>query len=210
MAKKQNIEVERAYTASSVEESERTYDDWAAAYESDIFSYGSRFPFVAAAIFTRFVKPGEGPILDAGCGTGLQIEPIWLAGYRDIVGIDLSDGMLDVARRKGIYRDLYKMTLGERLDFDDGEFANTITVGTITPGHAPPHSFEELIRVTRKSGRVIVNMRTDSDVDPAYPEALKNYEKANLWFRIFSSEEYATMPFGEPEVRTTVFVYEIL
>ena len=97
-----------------------------------------------------------------------------------------------------MYRDLHKMTLGERLDFDDGAFANTITVGTITPGHAPPHSFEELIRVTRKSGRIIVNLRTDNDVDPAYPAALKKYERDSLWTRIFSSEEYAAMPFGEP------------
>lgn len=210
MATKQNVLVEKVYTAGSAKESEWAYDEWAKTYEADMFSYGSRFPFVAASIFTRFVKPDEGPILDAGCGTGLQIEPIWLAGYRDIVGIDLSDGMLVAARRKGMYRDLHKMTLGERLDFDDGAFANTITVGTITPGHAPPHSFEELIRVTRKSGRIIVNMRTDNDVDPAYPAALKKYERDSLWTRIFSSEEYAAMPFGEPEVRTTVFVYEIL
>ena len=209
MAEKKNPQVERVYAARTTKESEDAYDDWAAAYESDIFSYGSRFPFVAASVFTRFVKPGEGPILDAGCGTGLQIEPIALAGYDHIVGIDLSEGMLAVARRKGFYSELRKMTLGERLNFDDNAFANTITTGTITPGHAPPHAFEELIRVTRPSGRIIVSLRTDDDVDPAYPEALVNYETSQLWKRVFESEEFAAMPFGEPEVRTTVFVFEV-
>lgn len=210
MTKKQNPQVERVYTATTTKESEEAYDDWAASYEADIFSYGSRFPFVSAAVFTRFVKVGEGPILDAGCGTGLQIEPIVLAGYGDITGIDLSEVMLDIARSKRMYRELHKMTLGQHLDFEDGAFANTITVGAITPGHAPPHSFEELIRVTRASGRIVINLRTDDDVDPAYPAALEEYENKSLWRQIFRSEEYAAMPFGESEVRTTVFVYDVL
>ena len=209
MATKSSNQVEKVYAATTVEESEKAYDGWANAYESDIFKYESRFPFVPAAVFTRFVKPGEGKILDAGCGTGLQIEPIFLAGYDAITGIDLSEGMLAIAKRKNMYSELYQMTLGERLNFDDDEFANTITVGTITPGHAPPHSFEELIRVTKKGGRIIVNLRSDKNVDPSYPAALKKYEDEAKWQQIFKSAKYMAMPLDPTQVLTTVYVFQV-
>ena len=210
MSKKHHEIIENVYGATSLEESEKAYDHWARQYEHDVLSWGARFPFVAAAVFTRFVEPGEGPILDAGCGTGLQSELLALAGYDGIVGIDMSEGMLDVAREKGIYSDLHQMILGQRLDFDDNAFANSITVGTITPGHAPAHSFEEIIRVTRKRGKIIVNLRTDDDVDPAYPAALAQYESAGMWKKTYESAEYSAMPTGEPGILTTVYVYEVL
>lgn len=210
MAEKRNEIIERVYSAASTEEIQQAYNAWAARYEADIFRYAARFPFVPAAVFTRFVKPGEGPTLDAGCGTGLQIEPIALAGYAPITGIDLSEEMLGVARSKGFYSMLRKMDLGKRLDFQDGEFANAITVGTITPGHAPPGAFRELIRVVRRGGKVVLNLRTDDEVDPACSRALCENEHRGLWKKRFESRPYAAMPVGEPEVLTTVFVYEVL
>lgn len=210
VAEKHNPQVEKVYSASSVTESQQAYDDWSNSYEADIFKFESRFPFIPAAVFTRFVKPGDGVILDAGCGTGLHIEPIYLAGYRPIVGIDLSEGMLSIAKEKNIYSELHRMTLGNRLDFEDNRFANTITVGTITPGHAPAHSYEELIRVTKTGGLIVVNLRSDDEVDPDYPAALKKYEDEARWQLIFESAQYPAMPAGEPDVLTTVYVYKVL
>ena len=122
----------------------------------------------------------------------------------------MSEGMLSVARLKGIYSRLYPMKLGQKLDFADDAFANAITSGTITPGHAPPHSFIEIIRVTRSHGKIIVNMRTDDGVDSAYPLALREYEKSGLWKKTYESKEYPAMLTGEPEILTTAYVYEVL
>ncbi len=201
--------LDTVYSATTADESRGAYDEWANDYEADLFAYGQRFPWIAAAVFTRFVGPEEGPILDAGCGTGLQIEPIALMGYRPITGIDLSEGMLKVAAKKSLYAELKPMTLGEPLAFPDNHFSNTITCGAITPGHAPPHSFAELIRVTRSRGKIVVCMRTDTDVDPAYPDALEHYAAEGRWHGIFQSKEFAAMPLGEPSVRTTIFVFEV-
>lgn len=202
--------IQDVYNTRSNQESAQAYDRWAQQYEKDVLSWGARFPFVAAAIFARFVGAEQGPILDAGCGTGLQGELLYLSGYTDIAGIDMSEGMLDVARAKKIYAKLYPMTLGQKLNFEDDAFANAITTGAITPGHAPPHSFLEIIRVTRKHGKIIVNIRTDPDVDPAYPAALVEYENIRLWKKIYESEEYPAMPAGEPGILTTAYVYEVL
>ena len=210
MTEIRNPQVDRAYGAKTQEQSEEAYDDWAEQYEADLFSYGFRVPIVATTVWSRFITPKGGPILDAGCGTGLQAEPLHLAGYKPIIGIDLSNGMLNVAKKKNIYSELHRMALGEKLSFDDNSFANTISIGTITPGHAPPHSFDELIRVTRKDGLIVFSLRVDDGQDPAYPATIAEYERANRWKMIYQTDSFVAMPLGEPDVSCRVYVYRII
>ena len=122
---------------------------------------GYRIPAVIAAVVPRFIPANTAPILDAGCGGGIQAEPLAMLGYGPFTGIDLSEGMLEVARAKNLYRELRQMTLGEKLDFPDDKFAAIISSGTITPHHALPKSFEELIGIARRGGPIIFNVRDD-------------------------------------------------
>jgi SAM-dependent methyltransferase len=105
-----------------------------------------------AACVLRHIPFGTGPILDAGCGTGLQVEPLHLLGWRGFTGVDLSTEMMEVARSKGLYDDLQQVELGTTLPFETDHFAATFCVGTMTPGHAPIETLDELIRVTRPAG----------------------------------------------------------
>ena len=209
MTEIQNPKLEKVYGAKTREQSRDAYDEWSKTYDADLFSYGYRVAVVAATVWARFVELNAGPILDAGCGTGLQSEPLKLAGYEPITGIDLSPGMLDIARQKNIYSELYQMTLGEPLEFADDSFANTMSIGAITPGHAPPDSFDELIRVTRKDGLIIFGMRVDELQDPAYLTTMAGYERDGRWTRTFETDGFVSMPLGEPDVINKVFVYKI-
>lgn len=202
-------QLDKVYNATTPEQTRSAYDDWAQTYEADVFAYGYRATVVAAAVWARFVKLDEGPILDAGCGTGLQAEPLSLAGYGPISGIDLSEGMLDIARQKNIYAELRRMALGETLAFADEAFANTIAVGSITPGHAPPNTFDELIRVTGKGGLIVFSLRVDDAQDPAYPAAIAEHEKAKHWTKVFETKPFPTIPLSEPDVRNKIFVYRV-
>ncbi|MGE3349742.1 MAG: tetratricopeptide repeat protein [Ramlibacter sp.] len=49
--------------------------------------------------------PGARDILDLGCGTGL-CAPLLQPLARSLVGVDLSPGMLEAARRRGLYTEL--------------------------------------------------------------------------------------------------------
>jgi ubiquinone/menaquinone biosynthesis C-methylase UbiE len=202
-----NPQIEKVYGASTLQQSRAAYDEWAQTYDADMFAYGYRAALVAATIWARFVKPEGGPILDAGCGTGLQAEPLKLAGYGPISGIDQSGGMLEIARQKNIYAELHQMALGERLSFDDNSFADVLSIGTITPGHAPPNSFDELIRVTGQGGLLVFSLRADDDQVPDYLSAMAAHEKANRWARVFETKPFASMPLGEPEVFHKICVY---
>lgn len=201
--------VSKSYTASTVDEQQSAYDEWAEEYEQDLCAMGYRIPAVIASVFTRFVPLDASPILDAGCGGGIQAEPLAMLGFRPITGIDLSEGMLEVARRKGFYSELRQMTLGESLDFPDDTFAAVLSAGTITPGHAPAHSFDELIRVARPEATVIFSLRDDSRQQPEYPATLERLEAAGAWSSVFLTDSFHSMPYGEPEVTHRIHVYRV-
>ncbi len=210
MTSEEPTNVARSYAAETPAQQEAAYDSWADSYERELCAMGYRLPAVAAAVFTRFVPVGKAPILDAGCGGGIQAEALALLGYGPLTGIDFSAGMLAVARAKGLYAALHRMALGERLDFADDAFAATLSVGTITPKHAPPESFHELLRVTRPGGRIVFSLRDDREQDPAYPGAVRAHSEAGRWREVFSTDGFASMPYGEPEVTHRIHVYEVI
>lgn len=203
--------VTQSYQARSLAEQEAEYDAWAARYEQDLCKMGYRLPAMAAAAFTAYVPRDAGPILDAGCGGGIQAEALALLGYGPIDGVDFSEGMLAMARTKGIYRSLRRMTMGERLDFADDAFAATLSIGAITPQHAPPSSFDELIRVTRRGGMVVFSLRDDPQQDPAYPASVAAHEAVGAWRSVFATPPgVSAMPYGAQEITHRVHVFEVL
>ena len=203
-------DVSKSYHAESVEEQQEAYDSWATQYEADLCAMGYRIPAMIAAVFVQHVPPGTSPVLDAGCGGGIQAEPLAMLGYKPIVGIDLSDGMLEVARSKKIYAELKQATLGEALGFPDNYFGAIISSGTITPKHAPPHSFEELIRVAKSGAPIVFSMRDDPLQDPEYPAMLSKLENEGKWESIFKGVSFHSMPYGEPEITHRIHVYKVL
>ena len=79
-------------------------------------------------------------------------EELARLGFTHVTALDMSPGMLTVANRKSVYEDLVVGELGKPLAFETGRFAGTTCIGTLTFGHAPPESLDELVRVTRPGG----------------------------------------------------------
>ncbi|MCP5083436.1 MAG: class I SAM-dependent methyltransferase [Alphaproteobacteria bacterium] len=201
--------VGKSYAAETLDQQEAAYDDWASKYEADLCAFGHRNPAVVPTVFAGHVALDTAPILDAGCGGGIQAEPLALLGYGPIVGIDFSAGMLDVARGKGIYAELRQMTLGEHLDFPDDHFGAVLSSGCITPKHAPAHSFDELIRITKPGAVIIFSLRDDPAQEPEYPAALARLEQTGAWTPVFATPSFQSMPYGEPDVTHAVHVYRV-
>ena len=76
------------------------YNDWAPSYDADHQDFGGTLLTHFVGMFCRHVPRDVTPILDAGAGTGRLGETLSLHGYGGIVCIDLSQGMLDVAKAK--------------------------------------------------------------------------------------------------------------
>ena len=51
--------------------------------------------------------------------------------------------------------------------------AAALCSGVITPGHAPAHSFDELIRVAPHGARIVFSLRSDENQMPEYSAAVQ-------------------------------------
>jgi SAM-dependent methyltransferase len=157
----------------------------------------------------RYIPPDNGPILDAGAGTGILGEKLALMGYKDLVGIDLSQDMLEVARKKGIHKSLRRMVLGKPLDFSDNSFATTVSMGVFTQGHAPPESFDELIRITQPGGYIIFSVRDDVYLNRGFKEKQDSLEKEGRWELVEKTEPFQAVPLEDSAIHNCIFVYRV-
>lgn len=75
------------------------YEDFAAVYDTfmDDTPYGEWHRFVTDALKDAGIE--KGLLLDLGCGTGTMAEFLAADGY-DMIGVDLSDRMLNIAMEK--------------------------------------------------------------------------------------------------------------
>lgn len=199
-----------ATNAKSSQELADIYDNWADDYERRILSYGYSTPAVAAGFFGRYVKPEDGMVLDAGAGSGLMGEVLEPLGYRDLVGIDISREMLELARRKGVYKDLLQMELGGRLEFPDDAFGALVSTGVFAAGHAPPESFDDLIRVTRPGGHAVFGVRTDVYLEGGFKEKQDALEKDGRWQLLEATDPFSHLRFEDPELKVRIFAYRVL
>ena len=118
-----------------------------------------RHPSIGAALLARHLPRGAGPVLDAGAGTGLLGDWLRILGYGPLEGLDISQGMLAVARGKGVYAALHCAALGEALPFADGHFAGIISTGVFTTGHVGAEALPELRRICRCGGVIVLTVK---------------------------------------------------
>jgi SAM-dependent methyltransferase len=117
--------VQWVYAAKSLDELSTKYDEWAVDYDADLErDFGWRGHVAAVDIFLKSVTT-DSRVMDVGVGTGLA-------------GFDLSEGMLEQARKRGIYRDLRVGILGEPLNYPTGAYDAAIATGVFTVAMRPP------------------------------------------------------------------------
>jgi len=195
------------YSARNNRELASHYDEWAEDYEDDMLSLGYAIPAVAAGFVGRYV-PFGGTVLDAGAGTGLFGSILRVLGYEDLVGIDISERMLEKAGEKEAYRGLHRMVLGEPLGFDTSSFSAAVSVGVFTTNHAPPEALDELVRVVEPEGWVIFSVREDVYLEEGFEEKQASLEEEGRWRRVTMSEAFQPFPAGNTSHMTRLFVYK--
>ena len=205
----QNDRVRWVYSSQNEQELEDRYDQWAEEYDADLESdFGWISPQRTSEYVDKHVAK-EGSILDAGAGTGLVGECLHEMGFRNMTAMDLSQGMLEVARRKNIYQALDQMTMGEILEYETDQFDASVIVGVFTQGHAPAGSIDELVRVVKSGGHIVFSLRTDTYLENGFKDKMDSLESAGLWKLVEVSDAYHPLPKGEPEVMHQVWVFQV-
>ena len=201
--------VQWVYAAENNEQLVDRYDQWAEDYDSDLKNvFDWRSPELSAEFLAKYVSR-ESRILDAGAGTGLVGQALASLGYENLEAMDMSSGMLDQARKKGVYKDLHQMVMGDTLAFATGAFDTVIAVGVLTLGHAPASSLDELARITKAGGYVIFALRTDLYENGQFKEKQDGLAAEGRWQLVEASEEFQPLPKREPEVMHQVWVYQV-
>ena len=201
--------VQWIYSSRNNQELAERYDQWAKDYDRDLEQdFEWLGPQRASEIFAKYV-PETSRILDAGAGTGLVGQLLWEHGYRQIVAMDLSSGMLEEAHKKKVYQEFHQMVMGGPLDFDTASFDAVVSVGVLTVGHAPASSLDELARITRPGGYVVFSLRPDVYETAGFKEKQAALESEGIWRLIEESEKFKPLPKGEPEVYHQVWVYQV-
>jgi SAM-dependent methyltransferase len=202
--------VQWIYSSRDNKELAERYDQWARDYDEDLEEgFGWRGPQRAVDFLVRYVSR-EAKILDAGAGTGLVGELLAKQGYNNMVAMDLSQGMLEEARKKNVYREFHQMVMGEPLEYPTDSLDAIISVGVLTVGHAPASSLDELVRITKPGGYVVYSLRPDVYRDSGFKEKQSSLESAGKWRLVEVSEEFQPLPKGEPDVYHQVWVYQVI
>ncbi|MGB2813661.1 MAG: class I SAM-dependent methyltransferase [Dehalococcoidales bacterium] len=196
------------YSSRNNQELTERYNQWAKDYDHDLtHEILDRSPELSVDFFTRYVAK-EAKVLDAGAGTGMVGEILAKNGYTDLVAMDLSQEMLEEARKKNVYRELHQMVMGEPLDFATNSFGATICVGVLTVGHAPASSLDELVRVTRPGGYIIFTLHTDTYQNSGFKEKQTALESEGKWKLVEKSEKLQLVA-NEPDISHHIWGYKI-
>lgn len=140
--------------SGSLESNRAYYDAFSARYErhrgqNDRGGYHDLLDELESEFVCRYGLRKD--VLEVGCGTGLVLQRIH--GFaRSARGVDLSPGMLDHAKRRGLNVMLGSATA---LPFEDATFDVTCSFKVLA--HVPDirGALREMLRVTRPGGHVV-------------------------------------------------------
>jgi phosphatidylethanolamine/phosphatidyl-N-methylethanolamine N-methyltransferase len=147
--------VQTRKTRKEIPQHSRIYSDLAGFYDH-------LFTRVFARRIDQVVKglriPAGARVLEVGIGTGLSVDAY--PQHADVVGIDLSQDMLDRAARKMDPARHGHITLQQgdalNLQFSDESFDVVTAFHVITVVPDPKRMLDEMVRVCRPGGKIVI------------------------------------------------------
>ncbi|CAH1251381.1 WBSCR27 [Branchiostoma lanceolatum] len=142
-------------------ESQEFYNGWAPNFDKDNVEANYNGPrMTAERALELFEGKTDVRILDVAAGTGGVGEQLHKLGFRSMDALEPNENMLAVARGKNIYGRLIQDFLGtNRLDIEDGNYDAVVMSGGFLEGNVKCDCLEELIRVVKPGGFVVITMR---------------------------------------------------
>ena len=165
------------------------YDELSNHYEDIYLMVGYHDPLKCAELAKEVFgdQAEEKHIFDMGCGTGLVGQYLKERGFKNIVGVDASKGMLEKAKEKESYSELKELFLGLPDTFPDeyrNRFDAITAAGILAEGHLDNKVFDEMILALKTGGYAIFATRTMYLEQYSYAQGIKKLEDEGKWKQI--------------------------
>ena len=171
--------------AADLVELEHIYKNWAKKYEDDVINLaGYVGHLITSELLLSYLSNTQTKILDAGCGTGLVGEILNKNSFQNLIGVDFSQEMLNIAKQKNVYQSLELVDLTKKLDYEDNLFDAVICAGTFTCGHVGPEALREMVRITKQGGYIWFTVRKQEWEASPYMQIINDLEDSQAWQKL--------------------------
>lgn len=109
--------------------------------------------------FLKYVKQ-DSYVLDVGCGYGRTLDELYHNGYRKLIGIDFSNGMIAKGKEQFPYLDLRVKKEADKIDLPDASVDAVILFAVLTcirMNEEQEQLLSEIKRVLKPNGILYVN-----------------------------------------------------
>ena len=183
------------------------YRVWASEYDKDLNAWGYAYPRELKKILIDKIRINKNAkILDAGCGTGYVAETLKDLNFSNIVGLDYSQDMLNIAKKKKIYKRLIKQSLNKKTNLRSNQFNAVLCTGVLTSGHVGPVAIKELIRLTKKKGYLILSISESIYEKFGFRKEIE--KRANDISKIFISKPFIALPNHKSSARSRMYLFQ--
>lgn len=163
----------KAYQMGPDDDVHQFYSDWAATYDEEVTAMGYESPRRCADALAQFASP-DTAIMDIGCGTGLSGAALARAGFNNISGNEVNADMLSQAQNRGVYKDLFHVSVEDPLPFAKGEYRAISAVGVISSGAAPASLLHVALERLAPGGVIVFSFNDHALQDPPFPKAVED------------------------------------
>ncbi len=140
---------------------ESYYDNWSSAYDKTLYQWEYKAPLQSVNILKKYIKIKPKFILDLACGTGLFVDK-FLKAYPDCIcdGSDISKKILDISKKNGKYRYLYKKSFENKIKIKN-KYNVVSLIGAMTYCYNYQSLFKLVSYYLSKNGYFIFTHRVD-------------------------------------------------
>ncbi|XP_068202558.1 methyltransferase-like protein 27 [Palaemon carinicauda] len=191
------------------------YTEMAQNYDETLNPGRYRGPDLAADELAARIpkdKRGEVKVIDVAAGTGRVGLLLRDKGFSNIDALEPSKGMMDILKKTDVYTNTYLEFLGVGQNSVPKDTYDALVIaGGMGEGHIPVKGIDDMIRITKSGGFIIIVMRKEYlDYVEEYKDKLIPYidemEKQGKWTKV----EVKTVPKYSFDKDGMIFTYKVV
>ena len=170
---------------------EKYYDGWALNYDQTLKKWNYKAPLKAVNVMS-LLKENINSNLDLACGTGMFADKL-KKNYPNVTidGCDISSKSLKIAKKKKLYRKLFKQSFEKKINFKK-KYDSVSMIGSMTYCKKPKKLFLLINDYLKKNGIFIFSHRIDLWKKQNFDSIIKDFNQSFKF--IYKSRPLSYLP----------------